>query len=49
MSNGNLRPPWKPGESGNPHGKTSMQRRREIENAERATPRGPMTPASAGQ
>ena len=28
---------WKPGQSGNPGGKTSAQRKMEIENAERAT------------
>ena len=29
--------PFKPGQSGNPGGKTSEQRRKEIENAEKAT------------
>jgi hypothetical protein len=34
---GNLAPPWKPGQSGNPGGKSKEQKRLEIENAERAT------------
>ena len=33
----NLAPPWQPGQSGNPGGKTSAQRKLEVENAERAT------------
>lgn len=33
----NLAAPWKPGQSGNPGGKTSEQRQRELRNAEMAT------------
>jgi hypothetical protein len=34
---GGLRAPWEPGESGNPGGKSSEQKRREMRNAEMAT------------
>lgn len=33
----NLAPAWKPGQSGNPGGKTSEQKQRELRNAEMAT------------
>ncbi len=37
MGNPNPKNTWKPGQSGNPGGKTSAQRKLEVKNAERAT------------